>query len=429
LREIDLDEGIASTLDALHADRLGVLCGAGLSMASPSNLPSAAQLASEAKRKYDATYGATRSPLPSGIEEQAEFFFQRGELGTVFLRTLVDQHAFAGHPNAGHTAVADLLLVRAIQTGVSTNVDTLIETAGVLLFGRVGAGIDRAAVAALPPDTSPLLKIHGCWSNPDTTVWAPGQLAAEPVMSRIQGNKEWLGNRLLDRDLIIIGYFTDWDYLNETLEQTLGAVRPARVMIVDPSPGATLAAKAPVLHALGGRSRISFCHVRISGADFLERLRLEFSRAFVRRVLHAGSEAYKDQTGAAPDPAWLEPPAIGIDDLWHVRRDLEGRSPTQPARDRAPPEEPVLGLMLLELRAKGATADGPYWLLSGCRIRILRTPNQLLHMVQAAFARETPPVIAPDVIIAVGAVTVPTIARGTAGRWLTRPDALLELGL
>jgi hypothetical protein len=246
---------------------------------------------------------------------------------------------------------------------------------------------------------------------------------------------------LLDRDLIIIGYFTDWDYLNEALEQTLGAVRPARVTIVDPSPGATLAAKAPVLHALGGRSRISFSHVRISGADFLERLRLEFSRAFVRRVLHAGREAYKDQTGAAPDPAWLEPPAIGVDDLWHVRRDLEGRSPTQPARDRAPPEEPVLGLMLLELRAKGATADGPYWLLSGCRIRILRTPNQLLHMVQAAFARETPPVIAPDVIIAVGAVpsglsshivrggTVSTIARGTAGRWLTHPDALLELGL
>ena len=258
LREIDLDEGIAGMLDALHADRLGILCGAGLSMASPSNLPSAAQIASEAKRKYDATYGATRPPLPSGIEEQAEFFFQRGELGTVFLRTLVDQHAFAGHPNAGHTAVADLLLVRAIQTGVSTNVDTLIETAGVLLFGRVGAGIDRAAVAALPPDTSPLLKIHGCWSNPDTTVWTPGQLAVEPVMSRIQGNKEWLGNRLLDRDLIIVGYFTDWDYLNETLEQTLGEVRPARVMIVDPSPGATLAAKAPVLHALGGRSRIQF---------------------------------------------------------------------------------------------------------------------------------------------------------------------------
>jgi hypothetical protein len=136
LREIDLEEGIRIALDALHADRLAVLCGAGLSMASPSNLPSAAQLASEAKRKYDSTSGATRDPLPPGIEEQAEFFFQRDELGTIYLRTLIDAHTFAGPPNPCHTAVADLLLVHAIQTAVSTNVDTLIEAAGVSLLAK-----------------------------------------------------------------------------------------------------------------------------------------------------------------------------------------------------------------------------------------------------------------------------------------------------
>jgi hypothetical protein len=442
LREIDLEEGIAAALDALHADRLAMLCGAGLSMARPSNLPSAAQLASEAKRKYDSLYGTSRPPLPAGIEEQAEFFFLRGELGTFYLRTLIDPHAFAGPPNRGHTAVADLLLVCAVQTVVSTNVDALIETAGTLLLGQVGVGIDRAAVAALAPNISPLLKIHGCWSSDrDTTVWTPGQLAVEPVASRMQGNREWLRNRLLDRDLLIVGYFTDWDYLTGVLEQTLGEVRPARVIIVDPSSGAELAAKAPVLYGLGGRARVSFSHVSISGSSFLERLRLEFSQAFVRRVLHAGADAYENRTGVTADPAWLEPPAIAAEDYWHVRRDLEGRFPSQPARDRAPPEEPLLGLMFLELRAKGATAAGPYWLLSGRRIRVLRTPNQLLHLVQAAFTREVPPVIAPDVIIAVGAeptglfphivrgATAPTIARGSAGRWLTRQDALTEFGL
>jgi hypothetical protein len=380
--------------------------------------------------------------LPSGIEEQAEFFFHRGQLETFYLRTLIDHHAFAGPPNPGHTAVADLLLVRAIQTAVSTNVDTLIETAGTLLLGQVGVGIDRAAVAALPPDISPLLKIHGCWaSDRDNTLWAPGQLAVEPVASRIQRNKEWLRDRLLDRDLIIVGYFTDWDYLNGVLGQTLGEVRPARVIIVDLSSEAELQAKAPVLYGLGIRAGVSFFHVRISGTIFLDRLRLAFSQAFVRGLLHAGAEAYENRTGSVADPVWLEPPTIGVDDFWHMRRDLEGRIPNQPARDRAPPEEPVLGLMLLELRAKGATADGPYWLLSGRRIRVLRTPNQLLHLVQAAFSRETPPVTAPDIIIAVGAeptalfphivrgATAPTIARGSAGGWLTRRDALTEFGL
>jgi hypothetical protein len=196
-----------------------------------------------------------------------------------------------------------------------------------------------------------------------------------------------------------------------------------------------------VLHGLGERAQVSFRHVRTSGAEFLERLRLEYSRAFVRRVLYAGIQAYEHQKGAVPDPAWLEPPGISVEDLWQVRRDLEGCFPNKPASLRVPPEEPVLGLVLLELCAKGATADGPYWLLGGQRIRVLWTPNQLLHMVQVAFERETPPVAAPDVIVAVGAEasslpaniarsgTTPSITRGSAGRWLTRQEALMEFGL
>src|ERR1700741_3497737 len=125
--QIGFDDGVAHALNSLLNDRLALLAGAGLSMAPPSSLPSAAALAAAAKHKYDAMYGAARAPLAEGVEDQAEFFFQRGELATVYFRTLVDQNAFAGQPNAGHFAVADLLLVRAIQTGVTTNVDTLIE--------------------------------------------------------------------------------------------------------------------------------------------------------------------------------------------------------------------------------------------------------------------------------------------------------------
>jgi hypothetical protein len=162
MQEIALDDGVAVVLDSLLNDRLALLVGAGLSMAPPSYLPSAAALAASAKRKYDAMFGATRPPLPSGVEDQAEFFFQRGELGTVYFRTLIDQHAFAGNPNSGHYAAAGLILVRAIQTTITTNVDTLIETAGQYLFGQVGTGIDRDRVATLPPDVSPLSSRPHC---------------------------------------------------------------------------------------------------------------------------------------------------------------------------------------------------------------------------------------------------------------------------
>jgi hypothetical protein len=250
------------SLDSLLNDRLSLLCGAGLSMAPPSCLPSAAPLTARAKQIHDAQYGSAREPLAVGVEEQAEFFFKRGELATVYFRSLIDPNAFAGSPNPGHYAIADLLMVRGIQTAVTTNVDTLIETAGQLILGQIGTGIDGNGVAALSPDIAPLLKIHGCRTcDPDNMVWAPGQLDVEPVAGRILSSEHWLNVRLLDRDLLIIGYWTDWDYLNDVLERTVGAVRPARVIVVNPADAAEFAAKAPALYALGQRATGAFQHV------------------------------------------------------------------------------------------------------------------------------------------------------------------------
>lgn len=441
MNEVDLHAGVEIALDALLADRLALLCGAGLSMAPPSSLPSAAALARQAKQKYDATYGADRAPLPESIDDQAEFFFQRGELATGYLRTYIDRDAFAAKPNSGHFATADLLLTGAITTAVSTNVDTLIETAGNMLFGQVGAGITRAQVAGLSPDVSPLLKIHGCWSDPAGTVWASSQVTTGPTKTRIEECGAWMAHRLLDRDIVIIGYWTDWDYLNQLLEVSLGTVSPSRVIVVDPCETESFEAKAPALFELGQRASEEFCHVRCSGDLFLDKLRVNFSRAFLRRILHAGVATYTAHAGAEPEAAWLNPSSTDAEVLWRIRRDLEGSNPNEPAKARTPPEEPLLGLTLLQLQEQGATADGIYWNLNGERVRVLRTANRPLHEVEAAFARETAPVAAPDYVIAVGAETLslPTniargggsgsIVRGTSGRWLSRADAIEELGL
>lgn len=441
MHEVNLADGVATALDSLINDRLALLAGAGLSMAPPSSLPSAAAIAWRAKQKYDGLWGGTRAPLAAGIEEQAEFFFQRSELETVYFRTLVDQHAFAGQPNSGHYAAADLLLVRAIQTAVTTNVDTLIETAGQLLHGHIGAGIDQEHVAVLPPDVVPLLKVHGCRNAPESMVWAPGQLNVEPFSSRIAAGAAWLSVRLLDRDLLIVGYSTDWDYLNEVLGRTMGTIRPARVVVVDPIEGAEFARKAPNLYALGQRATVAFQHVRASGAEFMDDLRLGFSKSYVRRVLYSATEDYQHTTGQAPDPAWTQCPDADNTTLWQVRRDLEGRVPNEPARERVPPQESLVGLTLLQLQAAGAVSDGPYWVLNGHRIRVLRAANKPLHRVKQEFEREMAPAVAPDVIVAVGAEAqelpsniaratgTASIARGNPGRWLTRTQAVTEFAL
>jgi hypothetical protein len=442
MQSISIDDGVARAFDAILNDRLAVLLGAGLSMAPPSSLPSAAALAAAAKKKYDSIYGTARAPLAAGIEEQAQFFFDRGELATVYFRTLVDFDAFAGQPNAGHQAVADLLLTRSIQTGVTTNVDAMVEAAGAQMFGQIAVGIDGATCAALPPDRSPYLKIHGCRSRDiDNTVWAPGQITTPPVSGYIASSANWLNVRLLDRDLLIVGYWTDWDYLNEVLAQTLGQIHPARVIVVDPANGDTFENKAPALFALGQAAGDQFYHVQASGAEFLAQLRLQFSSSYVRQTLHAGAEAFEDHAGSPALLAWLEPPAVDNEALWRMRRDLEGRRPNEPAKQKMPNDEPLLGMTLLQLQAAGATPEGAYWLLGERRIRVLRTANTPLHTVKAQFQREMAPSVAPDVVIAVGAeastqpadivrgTSPATITRGTASRWLTRLDAVEELDL
>jgi hypothetical protein len=206
MQPTSVDDGVTWTLTSLLNDRLVLLAGAGLSMAAPSSLPSAAALAETAKQKYESIYGHG-VPIPPVIDDQAEFFLQRHELATVYFRTLIDPHAFAGQPNSGHAAVADLLLVRALQAAVTTNVDTLIETAGQYQYGQVGVGLDGHDLAALPPGVAPLLKIHGCRSRDlSNMVWARGQLTTEPVATRIARSAQWLSVHLLNRDLLILGF-------------------------------------------------------------------------------------------------------------------------------------------------------------------------------------------------------------------------------
>jgi hypothetical protein len=435
-------DGIDLAFTALLAQRLAVIAGAGLSMAAPSHIPSAGKLAERAKAVYGVQWGAAKQPLPDDIEAQAEFFFGHNELQTVYLATLIDRHAFAGRPNPGHLAIADLMLSQAIQTVVTTNVDTLVETAGNELFGQIEAGIDGVAVAALPPDTAPLLKIHGCrhvdWPN---TVWAPSQLAIEPVLGRVTSSVPWVSQRLLNRDLLVVGYWTDWDYLNQIITQVMNAINPSRVIVVDPADGATFPAKAPALFYLGQRAANGFHHVKLSGADFLAALRRKFSDSIVRAVLHSGAAAYAGDKGVAPDPAWLEPPAMDDTQSWLLRRDLLGCAPNAPAASRTPPQEPLLGMTLLQLRAAGAAPDGSSWRLGGKVVRVLRAPNQILHRVEAEYDGDIAPIVAPDFVIAVGAESralpasiargsrMRSIARTSGGSWLSYSDAVTEFGL
>lgn len=63
---------------------------------------------------------------------------------------------------------------------------------------------------------SPLLKFHGCQNlDPEETVWTKSQLIEPIIAGRIDKNRVWMAANLREKDLLVVGFWTDWAYLNE----------------------------------------------------------------------------------------------------------------------------------------------------------------------------------------------------------------------
>ena len=95
-----MEEGLAARLlTSIETDRLVIFCGAGLSMAAPSSVPSARRLAEMCSIKYQEITG---SPVPGEAKEDlkrlAEFFHAQGNFHSLFLQCLIPWYLFRQHP-------------------------------------------------------------------------------------------------------------------------------------------------------------------------------------------------------------------------------------------------------------------------------------------------------------------------------------------
>ena len=137
----------------------------------------------------------------------------------------------------------------------------------------------------------------------------------------------------------------------------------------------------------------------------------------------------------------MEPSSEDAETLWQIRRDLEGCYPDEPAKQRDPVNEPLVGMTILQFQARGAVPNGRFWELEGKQIRLVRAANQALHDVEAAFAGDVAPAVALDYTVAIGAESYSltkniarssgkdSIVRGAGIIWLSRVDAIAEFGL
>lgn len=433
----------ARLLASMNASRLVILCGAGLSMAPPSSLPSAWQVAGMCFDEYQLTSDPLINPaLRDDLEALAEHFVSLNTLKTVFIEHLVPWKEFERPPNPGHAAIADFLITKTVVAGLSSNYDKLIERCAWDYGADFRGALDGDQATVATHKQAPLLKFHGC-SHIDrgATVWAPSQLHDPTISDRIAKSKTWIAANLRQKDLLVVGFWSDWDYLNRVLGDAVQGLNPLSVTVIDPSPTATLQAKAPGLWALAHQPQVTFAHIQESGADALDELRRAFSESYARQVLAAGSAVFAAKTGLACDPVWLTVASLDGEALYDWRRDAEGVPAGKPAMARSPQNVDLLGYFHLLLRRAGAVQQSRGYTLAGQSIRVVNGAGSDLSTVAKRFI-EAPAAPTADFFVAAGSMDLglpshllrPGIAGsvvrpGAGGKWLTIEQAQAELGI
>jgi hypothetical protein len=246
---------------------------------------------------------------------------------------------------------------------------------------------------------------------------------------------------LRQKDLLVVGFWSDWDYLNAVLGSILEGIAPLSVTVVDMANEAALRAKAPDLWTLAHGDNVTFTHVQASGADALDALRKAFSNNFLRAVLEAGRTAFEQIIDGPLDPAWLEIPDFDTEVLYGLRRDAEGIPNGKPAMRLQPGACEILGTFHLMLRRAGAIPTAPGYQFGGRSIRVVNGAASILSQIKARFVEA--PVVAPtDIVVAAGAINLPVpaniIRSGQPGSfmrpaapetWFDLLDARAELGI
>jgi hypothetical protein len=428
-------------LGAVETDSLVFLCGAGLSIPAPSNLLSAVAVC---RKWYDEWQPIeTLNPiLRDDIDGLAEHFYNRGDFEKVFIPR-IPWNDFVGVPNEGHSAVADFLICRAARGALSANFDALIERWAESHKVCLRGALDGQEADVFDSVSRPLVKFHGCLlRDRERTLWTRAQLAEPLVSARVDGCSNWMQIVLPGRHLVVVGFWTDWGYLNDVLAKALSLAKAQSVIVVDIAETTDLKIKAPDLWQTLTDLSIQFEHVKASGAEVLTELRTAFSRTWARRFFGLG-------VGLCTAPAAATIASTVADSmagpaLYDLRRDGEGVPYTTAARSRSPsPASAQTASFQLTLLAAGASQAGAWFKFSGKQIRVINGAGQALSRVRDQY-KEPASASQPDIVVCAGSIDIGvpatliphaspmSIVRARGGgvaKWMTIEQAKAELAI
>jgi hypothetical protein len=375
------------------------------------------------------------------IDQLAGHFHASGQFESVFIGSLIPWNDLVGDPNKGHTALADFLISRGIVAALSANVDTLVEQVAWSKKIAMRGALDGTEAMDFRNETSPLLKFHGCMlRGRENTIWSALQLGDAISGDRVRSCSDWMGLELPGKDLLVVGFWTDWEYLNDLLSNALNRTRFSSVTVVDVATRADLERKAEVLWNTLTNGTDNFQHIQASGADALEELRIAFSRAWLKRF-YALAEPLVTAAGihyTAIDPD------MSCDDMYRSRCDAEGVPYNRAAKVKTPTAQAAQAAFFHHLlQGAGAVRDGAWYQQGTRKIRILQGAGEELNSVKERY-REPPALVEPDIVVCAGALnsTIPgrlissgsgsSVVRPSPGggaQWMTLDEARIELRL
>lgn len=383
--------------------------------------------------QYQTEYGGVLPVEASNLEAIAHHFFAQGlaVFRTLFVESIVPWNEInRADPNDGHRAIADFLSCNACDAVVSTNYDILVEKAA----NQLGNYHLDACLSGqdLQLTSERLLKIHGC-SRKDrgNTVWCVEQLDHDPVKQRVWSAQQWLAVNLQERLLVVVGFWSDWTYLNDAFAASVNRIVPNRVVVVDISDLEELKNKAPALWDWADSEDFDSIHLRLPCDQFLAEVRDEFGRNIVQRALGAARDQYPANITPCLPVDQIEVSDDEGSGFYNLRRDLCGAKYSEPAPTTSvqPGMIPV-GVAILYLLSQGAEYDGTHFLLKGVRIRVVRGDGRELSRMKHAYRNDTLDPVAPDWIVCAGTLddggVEPDVVRNQSKRTVVRrgyPDA------
>jgi hypothetical protein len=273
-------------------------------------------------------------------------------------------------------------------------------------------------------------------------LWTRSQLPEQEIEQRIASCVRWMNLTLPGKDLLIVGFWSDWRYLNDVLAQTISITGIGSVTVVDPATTAQLQVKAPALWDRLTSTAAPFQHVQASGVDALDELRLAFSKVWARKFFRLGKPVIESAGGIYP--VAIESLAWQREDIYNLRRDAEGVPYNRAAQKKEPgPEAAQAAVAHILLIQANATCQGAWYHHGGRTVRIVQGGGQALATVRERY-NEPPSTPPAEIVICAGAndIHVPgkvisagqgaSIIRpapGGGSLWLTLDQARAELAI